>query len=289
MTRSSVITLENEALSLGLAAKLGASVTSLEFLGRGERRPVLLGGERPDLRVEDSALFPMAPFANRARDNVIGSGNHRYRLQPNTSDPLALHGVAWQLPWDMVELTSTSCLLELEVTDEFVFGFKLAYRIAISGSSVEFELKLANSNDHSIPAGLGLHPYFPRRSDTTIRFPAQTLWPEGPGHLPTGRIPVPAEFDFSSQRPLPNRWINHCYSGWQGHAQIIQPSLGYSLEMVALNAHCLMLYSDPEKNRFALEPQSHATGENGPGGSGMMDLPGGDSSSLHLKLELSEL
>ncbi len=272
MPTASTVTLENDDLLLTLAPRLGASVTRLEFKDDRERLPVLIGGQHPDTSVEDSACFPMVPFANRARGNTIGSGECEFRLKPNTDEPLALHGVAWQLPWEIVDASPTSCLLELEVEGAFVYRFKLAYRIALVGSSAAFELRLTNTDDHPIPVGLGFHPYFPRYDDTRIEFSAADFWPEGSGHLPVGRTRVPAASDFSCPRRIPALWINDCYSGWGGSARVIQPRLGYSLCLEASLLDCLMFYADPELSRFALEPQSHAPGETGFSENGMFKL-----------------
>src|SRR5262249_17042238 len=112
-----------------------------------------------------------------------------------------------------------------------------------------------------MPFGIGLHPWWIYDSHATLQFRASQFWLEGPGYLPTDRISVPPELDFSQPKTLPSRWRNNCYSCWDGYARLCFPRAGFGICIKAdpLFGH-MMLYSDPDKRVLCLEPQTHATG-----------------------------
>ncbi len=258
-------------LELGLASlratvypDLGGAVGSLDWRGGGAVRPVLASPPRgaPPSSALSAALFAMLPFANRAPGNRLTAGPHRFAVPPNTDGPLALHGVGWQHAWTVAEAGSAECRLTLTVgPPDYPFAFAASQVITVAEEVFELDLTVANPGDGPIPAGLGVHPYFPRRPDTTVRFAARDFWLEGPGHLPTDPITIPKELDFAQGRALPNTWRNNCYSGWSGTATIHQPDFGFDLQLSASwPLGELMLYVPPNDDRFALEPQSHTSG-----------------------------
>ena len=75
------------------------------------------------------------------------------------------------------------------------------------------------------------------------------------------RISLPPELDFAAGRPLPGGWRNNDYGGWTGRAEVVWPSRGVRLVMAAdaVFGH-LMVYADPAKPFFCVEPQSNASG-----------------------------
>ena len=60
---------------------------------------------------------------------------------------------------------------------------------------------------------------------------------------------------------LPRGWRNNDYGGWKGWAEVAWPSRGARLVMTAdpVFRH-LMVYADPTKPYFCVEPQSNASG-----------------------------
>ena len=251
-----MIHLETEYLRLDVLPEAGACIWSMEFLGATGWQPVLApdSGKRHD--AFHSGLFWMLPFANRARLNRL----HDFQVPPNTGEPLALHGTAWSRTWDVEATSPSSVQLVLpcrEVEDPFPFSAGLA--LQVEGSTFRAEVWLRNEASSSIPAGLGVHPFFPSMRGTTLQFDASHFYLEGPDHLPTDAITLPPELDFSRGAPLPRSWRNNAYGGWNRRARICQPDLGYQVEMLS-GMRELMLYTAPGEPRFALEPQTHTSG-----------------------------
>jgi aldose 1-epimerase len=261
----------------------GAAIRSFDLV-RGEKRvPVLSAAHSKSTDAGESALFPMAPFANRIRGNLLPIGGGNVALKPNGPDPLCLHGWAWQRGWDIAHAGCSACRLELSLRDHGM-DIRLSYAVELNFMGLFLSLSASNNGTSSCPAGLGFHPYFPRHADTTVRFKASDLWAEGPGHLPIGRTEIPADEEYSAAAKLPCEWRNQCYSGWDGTAEIRQPSLGYDIALEASGGETLMFYANPALQRFALEPQNHVSGETGPGPYGLPMLSPSETKRLEMTL-----
>ncbi len=275
-------------LRLTLDPQNGAGVRTLVCLnGKGDWVPVLQPADPADSTASGSAMFPMVPFANRARGNVLQVGTATIRLSPNSADPLAIHGFGWQRPWDVVSQDAESCCLVLRADPGMPLRFEARIRVLVLGNEVEFSLDVTNPGSEPIPVGLGWHPYFPHLDRTTLRFRSDAFWLEGPDHLPTDPLHVPEELDFSASRAVPSSWRNNCYEGWPGRAVIVQPDLGYRLEIAAgPPLQHLMLYT-PQSGVFALEPQSHLSGQTSVTRGGLLALPPDRTIASRLRFKVS--
>lgn len=253
-----MIKLSSSELRLSVLPQLGAAVHSMHYKVGDVWVPVFQPGKENPASALDCGLFWMSPFANRARDNRLGA----HVLKPNTAEPLALHGAAWQRAWTVTECSPSHCRLALEVgAGSFAYAFAVAVSLTLKGAELTIQLTIANRDRTPVAAGFGVHPYFPRRPSTRLQFRAERYWLEGVGHLPTGAVAMHPVVDFANGSPLPMEWRNNCNSGWDGRAEIEQPDLGYRLIMTADDClRELMLFVDPQLDRFALEPQSHTSG-----------------------------
>lgn len=267
-------------LSLGLLPELGGSVSFFRAK-RGNRwinlmRP--LSGPIHDYRgPTDTAMFPMVPYANRIGDNRFTFKGRTYVVAPNLEgERLNLHGTGWQSKWMIARADATSVELVLDhIASANPYSYSAVERFVLTPERLDVTLKITNRGERAMPFGFGFHPWWIRDPSVTIRFCAQHFWLEGPGHLPTDRITLPPELDFSTARSLPQTWRNNCYSGWDGYAEILfhGSSVGLRIEADAAFQH-LMLYCDPSKPTFCLEPQTHAAGA--------LNRPGDDAQSLGL-------
>ena len=258
-----VITLQTETgLSLVVNPEQGAAARAFSCVNAaGQSVSVFQEANSSDPSADGSALFPMVPFANRARGNRLRMRDGEILLQPNTDEPWAIHGFGWQRAWDIDVQTATSCKLRLEsrAADPVSCVSELVYDLSDAGLTVS--LSALNSGTSPIPVGLGLHPYYPHLSDTFVRFKAREFWLTAPDVLPTEAISIPPELSFENGALVPSVLRDNCYSGWEGPAVIEQPSLGYHLRITGDESlRFLMLYT-PQTGVFALEQQSHLSGQ----------------------------
>ncbi|UWQ17939.1 aldose 1-epimerase [Jannaschia sp. M317] len=264
---------------------MGAALLSFDLATPAGPRPILAPSGSEPSDVGHSSLFPMAPFANRIRNNRLIIAGRDVQPEPNTDDPLCLHGWAWQRAWQVARQAPDSCQLRMRLRDHG-YDLTLTYEMYLSETALQLTLGAVNESAAPAPVGLGLHPYFPRGADTRISFAADKVWPDGPGHLPAGSRPISECDDYSAGRSLPPVWRNDCYSGWSGQARIQQPSLGYDLDLTARGTDVLMFYADPSLERFALEPQTHVSGETHTGSDGLLALAPGQDTRISLTLSV---
>jgi aldose 1-epimerase len=260
------LSLRSDLLHAEVAPAIGGAVTRLDLHRGDSRLPILRPSDDAALAREgasQAAMHPLLPFANRVPGNVIDLVEPPLTLQPNVAgESCALHGIGWQRAWCVLEAHEDRCALELIVPpEEWVFGFRAVQEFSVQGGQFRAELAIENTTGRPIPVGLGFHPYFVRVPGMTLTFHAERFWLEGPGHLPTDAISLPPELDFSTPAPLPGRWRNNCYSGWDGCATLYDAARGLELNMRASHPlRDLMLYIPPGDRYFCLEPQTHTTG-----------------------------
>lgn len=253
-------------LTAELAPGIGGSLTA--FRMHGPKRVIdlmrpLSGAARQRRDSADAAMFPMLPYANRIAGNRFEFDGHPYEFAPNAEGQrFNLHGTGWTSAWeaaasyhDSLELTLKRC-----VPGE-PYAYSARQRFTLTSNHLRVEIGITNLGRRTMPFGFGLHPWWQRNSDVMLKFRAVYFWLESPDHLATDRISIPPELDFSQGRPLPTTWRNNCYSGWEGMAEILFPKLGMGLRIEAdpIYGH-LVLYCDPDRSDFCVEPQTHAIG-----------------------------
>ena len=259
-----MILIENSSLKLSIDPELGASIWDISAKVRGKWQTICPGPKegRSIGDAKAAAMFVMVPFANRVRGNLIQDCERSWHMSANSNEPFALHGTGWEHPWKVTSHSSNACNLHLDIMGDYPLCFGADFAIELFGTSIRFDLNLTNTHSEDIPAGMGFHPYFFRNSNTELQFEADGFWQEGDDYLPTSYHNLATADGYAMSRTLPEEWQNTCYSAWNGQAVISQPDLGYQVEITGTpDLNHLMVYSSPELDRFAVEPQSHLSGE----------------------------
>ena len=292
-----MINLKSNTLSVGVLPEIGGCIETFELTLPGQPAVAILSAPSLPLThagdAKQSAHFLMLPYVNRLRGNEIRCEDSVFNMLPNTSEPLALHGVGWQLSWQVLETGADFCELGCSAPVGYPIQFHARQKIGLSDDTLLIDVSITNTSDFNIPVGAGFHPYFPRDDQTKLQFAADYFWLEGPGHMPTDCIRVPPELSFDAMRPLPDKWRANCYTGWNGRALIEQPSLGYDVVMTASpNLPDLMFYTPLDVGFFALEPQSHTAGhvdtsKDGSPATPMVELEPGVTFAVWMKLQVT--
>ena len=240
------------ALRLALRPDVGGSIAGLWHAGL----PVLQSCEAADLpgpRLGGS--FPLVPYSNRL-------GYRRFRWQgvdhttrPNFGDnPHSLHGVGWLRPWQVLACSPASATLGLEhrPDGDWPFAFSARQTFTLDEGGLSTTLSMTNLAERPAPAGLGWHPYFPKRSRSRLHIELTDRWESDPAtELPTRRVPQPgidadvAHLDF-----------DHCFEGWQGPARLRDERLRVALSS---SLPYLVVYTPPLKDAYCVEPVSHVS------------------------------
>lgn len=261
-----MLTLQAGESSLVLAPEIGGTIVGWRFGAIPLLRP-----PAPDAIIRHDAggmaCFPLVPFSNRIADGRFRWAGRDYALNRNHGDrPHTIHGVGWQTAWEVAAVSATSAVLTLThaatsaQAKSWPFAFDAEQRFSLTQEGLRVAISMTNRHAEPAPAGLGLHPYFPRAHDATLQFTAREVWTNLAEPLPAQCIPVPPEWDHASGLHVGSAALDHCFTGWDGAARITWASGGPALAIEAsgLFRH-LIVYTPSEQDFFCVEPVSHMT------------------------------
>ncbi|ANM12375.1 MULTISPECIES: aldose 1-epimerase [unclassified Rhizobium] len=280
------IELRHGALAVRVSPR-GAAVTAATFRGI----PFLVAAGGPDGAM---ANFAMVPFGNRVEGNTMSYAGRDYAFQPNTADPLYRHGDGWLSLWQLEDSGSEHAQFSFSRSADKVspYAYLTRQEIRLAGDVLVLTLSVENRGEAALPFGLGQHPFFARTPQTRLTIAADRYWSERPDHLPDMAGPVPDDFDFRSEKLLPQRWMNNAFEGWNGRAAIAWPELGMQAALEADGAlERFMLYMPLDRSDFfCLEPMSHLpNGHHLPDFGGLARLAPGESLAGTVRIVMSGL
>ena len=256
------IELSNGDARIVLRPDLGAGLTAFDVLHDGSWQPVFR-------RVDPSTAHPFAlsnillvPFSGRVSGGGFTFDRTFYALPRNVeTEPYPIHGNGFSAAWDVASVSADSITLTLsaEGPGPFRYDARMSYRLESAGLAME--LSLVNRATIRLPYGAGFHPWFVREPDTTLHAPARGVWLEQSDHLPKAYDAIAAhpEMDFSRPQPLPERWINNWFDGWNGKARIHWPRRGLVADVDASEALRQYVVFSPAADAgfFCFEPVTH--------------------------------
>lgn len=266
MTRAptqNIISLSDGRAEIDILPEQGAAISRYEFVSHGSRHrlfePTPFGQTKQPLEV---GAILLVPWSNRISDGGFTYDGRFIALDPNVEgEPLPIHGNAFQLAWTLVALDAATARLQLHSIGpgEFRYFATLAYTL-LEGALC-LDLSVTNRGELALPFGLGVHPWFPRTPDMTLRFDARDVWLEDERFLPAGRVELTNadEWSFSTARALPDAWINNAFGGWHGEAEVIWPKSKIAMRIRASHdlGYCIVFSPWGSAPFFCFEPVSH--------------------------------
>ncbi|RON50273.1 aldose 1-epimerase [Pseudomonas frederiksbergensis] len=285
-----LLELEDDFTHLTLTPELGASIVNWTVRSTGQ--PLLRHSDQQALNTGlpgKLGCYPLAPWSNRISEGGFDCPEGWLALPPNSlTDPLPIHGSAWQQPWRIVSQSHNEAVLELDCTTPF--AYRARQRFHLSEGRLSIELQVTHLGEHAVWHGLGLHPYFPRTASTRLQASARQVWLCDSAKLPTQLSPLPADWDFQQLKALPQTLVDNGFCEWDGHCLIQQPELGYELECQASGCDYYLLYCPVGLGFFCIEPVSHPVNAHHlPGRPGLRLLERGQSTELGFSLQYREL
>ena len=238
----------------GLLPDLGGAIAYLTHNGRDVLRRAPEGVDDPLA----TGCFPLVPYANRIAHGRFFFAGEAHRLPLNFGDhPHSLHGIGWQSPWTMSMAGEAEAVMELHHAGGggWPWAFRAEQRLTLDDDGLTICLLLTNKGDRTMPAGLGLHPYFPRDASTRLMMATQRMWEGDETMIPT-RAVAPGRFgDWSAGAGLPECLIDNSFDGWTGHAAI--DGADGVTRIGAIGARTVHLYAPPGETFLCVEPVSH--------------------------------
>jgi aldose 1-epimerase len=220
-----LVKLEHGPYSLTVAPAFGARLVAFRHAGRDVLRAT------PDTvlakpTVYGFAGFPLMPYSGPLFGPGFSFAGVSYRLARTVrEEPTATHGEAWIGPFEI--LAKGRAMLELEMAHEpatgsFPFRFRGQVRYSLSDDGLTILLRLTSRDHRPMPAGLGIHPYFPKNPGTRLRFAAVGVWPpDAPEAVLLGCQPLADGLDFGGGPDVSGMVIDRLYEGWDGRAEVV--------------------------------------------------------------------
>jgi aldose 1-epimerase len=203
--------------------------------------------------------FPLLPYGNRLAGGCFRWRGTAYRLKGNFGDhPHSIHGVGWQRVWTVVEVGQGAVTLGLDhqPDESWPFAFQAVVGYRLTAMALTVIIRLTNRHDGPAPAGIGLHPFFPKSGDPALRFSAGGVWGNGDDSLPLCHGAIPADWAHHQARAVALSRLDNCFTGWDGTADVIGPVPGVRIEASDVFRH-LQVFTPSWANFFCVEPVSH--------------------------------
>jgi aldose 1-epimerase len=224
------------------------------------------------------------PFPNRIRGGYFVWEGHEYQLPRNDSTQQnAIHGFTPRNPWQVIDHRSDDA--SAWVTCEYICmpwsTYEKANRqwpaesviqltIRLTGTTVRYESTVTNLDDkHTLPFGLGYHPYFVATPDCRVQTPARSRWLLL-DNLPTGdREPLTGTLDLREPRPVEGLTLDDVYTdfpdvvpdrdGLVERGRVEYPGAGVLRVRTSPAFRELVLFTPPHRKAVCLEPYTCPT------------------------------
>lgn len=227
-----------------------------------------------------SACFPLAPFSNVVRNGGFHFQDRFHPLAPNhplESEPI--HGDSWLAAWGVDEAAGHHLLMSYAhaAANGFPFRYRVSQELTLAERSLTIALRLINTDDRPMPAGLGLHPYFRRLPGARLEAPHAGRWED---------TRVIADDRFCTPQEIGSETVDACYAGWSGLARLRWPRDEVILTLrAAASAAALVVFSPSSCDFVCIEPVTHVNDgfnalASGIPGTGVRTLLPGEEMSL---------
>ncbi|MBI1243483.1 MAG: aldose 1-epimerase [Alphaproteobacteria bacterium] len=262
-----LVALKAGPFSLDLVPEIGGAIVGLRAEWNGG---VELLRRMPDAAlaardIRQAGSYSLIPYSNRMRECTLNFAGRRHRLAPNFGGhPHSIHGNAWQRAWRVESIDESNVTLAFDhsahgaLAVEWPFAYSARQRFALSGDGLEIAIEIANTGDAPMPAGMGLHPFFPRGANTRLTARTQSVWRNDEAMMPMALDPVPPAWNFEDGRLVAPLSVDNCFAGWSGSLAVEWPESGVRLDLTAdpVFGH-LVVFVPPGRTFFCVEPVSH--------------------------------
>lgn len=254
---------ERIAISDGRAeaeiAPQGGCITAFRWQTEGGAidwlRPAPEGGRPAPV---DTACFPLVPYSNRIRDARFSFEGRDYRLARNFGEsPHSIHGHGWTAPWEVTARKDNALTLAYRHSEaDWPAGYLAEQSFSLREGALTVEIAVTNEGQRAMPAGLGLHPYFPRSPQCRLAAGVEGMWRTDDEVMPTELVKA----DLGGGLCPEETALDNCFTGFAGQAVVDWPERRASLTLDADPALAfLVVFTPPGEDFFCVEPVSHST------------------------------
>lgn len=260
MTAGTVLALRAGSLSAGITTAGGALLFLRSDSPGGPADWLRPAGDAPESPLS-AACFPMLPFFSRIAGDRLESGGRTARL-PAAGHGFshAIHGFGWLSDWQVEQAGESELVLGHDNASlppqVWPWRYRARQHFTLASSGLAIALALTNEDDVPMPAGLGLHPFFPTHGLRLQTDVAAMHVMDADGLPCRADAQAPAIDAFRAGGRLPSG-LDNIFEGWSGHAV-----LGWRHGRLLLRAEgfgFLCVYSPPGAGFACIEPVTHTT------------------------------
>ena len=270
------------ALRLSLRADLGGCIAGL-----WHRDAPVLRSVQPELLegAAQAACFPLLPWAHRLGHARFQFKGRDHTTRPNLpGEPHAVHGLAWQRPWEIVSHTAQDAVLrQTHLPDaDWPWAYEVLQHVNLTPSALGVQLVFTNTDTQLQPVGLGWWTSFPKRARSRLHIELGQRWENDVAHLP---IRMHAQPGIDGD--VTHLDFDHAFEGWTGPARIRDER--FSLQLRA-SVSRLVLCSHPDEDSFSIAPCSHvpnAIHMADPLAHGLRHLAPGETCEMSMSLDVA--
>jgi aldose 1-epimerase len=264
MASPALLELQAGPFALALCPEVGGSIVRAEGWGRELLRPAKPAAivARDPLHL---AAYVLLPFSNRVRDARFTFEGRTYHLACNfPPEPNAIHGNGWQRAWQVDRATAGEAVLSLahdpgrDGAAQWPFAYRATQRHTLTDDGFQVRIELCNADARSMPAGIGLHPFFPLTPATRLTARLTGVWQSDAAKLPAAHVSVPPAWDFAAGPPVAPLSLDNCFTGWDQAAVVDWPDRHLRLALEASsNLRSLVVFVPRAHDYFCVEPVSN--------------------------------
>lgn len=257
----SLLTLTAGDWRVTVAPEQGGAILTLDWRGQPVFRPTPEGATD----ILETACFPLVPYANRIADARFGFEGRDVRLTAlDRFAPHALHGDGWLNPWAVETVSDDRVEMSLAWPGEvhadcagWPWPWRARQTVRLTDQGLEIVLSLINAGDAVMPAGLGLHPYFHKATDSRLSLSAKGVWLTDAREIPERLATPDAVIDWSSGPALADApFVDHAYAGWDGEA-VMEGGGRRVIMRGGAGAEWAQVYAPVGADFFCVEPVTH--------------------------------
>lgn len=276
-----MIRLASGDTEVDLAPEAGGGIARFHWRGQPVMRDALPGAVEARDPLGLSA-FPLVPYSNRIAFGRFDWDGTRVQLPPNMPpSPHSIHGLGWHRPWAASAVTtSTARLTYVHVADAWPWDFVATQDFVVQPNGLDWVIAVTHHSATTMPAGLGLHPYFPNPAGTRLMARTEGWWHTDTWVMPTDYVVDPST-DLTARLHPAAADTDNVFAGFGGDAKIIWPD-GRSLDIIAgPAARWMVVYAPAGDTITAVEAVTHPTDAlNTPGHPGIASLAPGETLAL---------
>lgn len=252
--RPTELELRSDELEVVLLPELGGRIHRLRAFGTD----LLRTPADPAHHAEDPffwGAYVMAPWCNRAQAGPMRIAGRTVDLPANFADGSAIHGQVFARPWQ-VGADGSLHVIGGGDGDGWPWQYEVVGLVTLEGPTLTCDYRLVNRSDGSMPAGLGLHPWF--RRPVALRIAAEEVYPANTASA-RDPIPVAGAHDLRVAR-VPDAGLDGTWTALAAPCiELAWGPAGISASIEVDAERTLVAVATPGLlDAVAVEPQTHA-------------------------------